>query len=176
MGGAAGIRKHLSSGFCTSHWNFISLRRCIFDAYAWISTDLLRILGLSLCVFATKLTAGGFNKSHFFRLGPYPVPGVSFSPGMAPWCWCSLLPMCELAPFQCSALAAWAACSLDLGVRAWAGVQFGGYQAWRFTEHMTTICALCGISALSLSLVGWAVAGWAGWLAGWCSRQQKTSF
>ena len=32
--GAAGNRKHLSSGFCTSHENFISLRRCIFDAYA----------------------------------------------------------------------------------------------------------------------------------------------
>ena len=79
-------------------------------------TDLLRIMGMSLCVFATKLTAGGFKNSHFFRLGPFPASGVSFSPGIAPWCWCSLLPMCELAPFQCSALAAWAACSLDLGV------------------------------------------------------------
>ena len=44
-------------------------------------------------------------------------PGVPFSLGMAPFgASCSLLPTCELAPSQCSALAAWAACSLDLGV------------------------------------------------------------
>ena len=87
-----------------------------------------------------------------------------------------MLPMCELAHFQCSALAAWAACSLDLGVRAWAGGQFGWYQAWRFTGHMATICALCRISALSLFLAGWAVGGvWFGWLDGWCASPASTS-
>ena len=76
--------------------------------------------------------------------------------------------------FQCSALAAWAVCSLGLGVRAWAGGQFGGYQAWRFTEHMATICALCSISALSLS--GWLGCGWGvvGWLGGWCASPTST--
>ena len=120
------------------------------------------VLGLSLCVFATKLTAGSFKQSHFFRLGTCPVPGVSFSPGIAPWCWCSLLPTCELAPSQCPALAAWAACGLDLVVWTWPDQHVGGYQGWRFTEHMTTICALCCISALLY------LSGWLGWLGcGW---------
>ena len=74
--------------------------------------------------------------------------------------------MCELAPFQCSALAAWAACSLDLGVGAWAGGQFRVCQAWRFTEHMATIYGPCVVFLrLSLFLVGWAVGGV--WLGGW---------
>ena len=46
----------------------------------------------------------------------------------------------------------------------------------RFTEHMTTIYAPCVVFLHFLFLAGWAVAGWAGWLAGWCRRQQKTSF
>ena len=69
--------------------------------------------------------------------------------------------------------------SLSLFLAAWAvgGVWFGWLDGWcasptstledtkvlRFTEHMTTICALCRISALSLSC--WLGCGWvAGWV------------
>ena len=144
-----------------------------FGGYqAWRLTEHMT----TTCALCSISAPGGFKRSHFFRLWPCPVSGVPFSPVMAPWCWFNLLPMCELAPFQCSDLAACAACSLDLGVRAWAGGHFGGYQAWRFTEHMTTIYAPCVVFLHFLCLACWAVAGWAGWLAGWCRRQQKTSF
>jgi len=139
-----------------------------FGVYqAWRLTEHMA----TICALCSISAPGGFKRLHFFRLWPYPVSGVPFSPVMAPWCWFSLLPMCELAPFQCSALAAWAACSLDLGVGAWAGGQFGVCQAWRFTEHMATIYAPCVVFLrLSLFLAGWAVGGV--WLGGWVGGAQ----
>ena len=134
-------------------------------------------LGVCVCVFAPpNLAAGGFKKMNSLKSRPAPCQG-SILIGNGTLAQAQLPSHLRMRSPQVLVWrlpgrpAQWIFGCTHLGRTA--PLEIPWLAVYRANG---TICGLCRVSASPRFLVGWAVAGWAVWLGGWCRRYKNTAF